>query len=64
MVWQVRQPFCVSINPKDNTMAAAISWASMTGPFSIVTMDLTAGKRLQKSAYSNFIEEEYWGTEF
>jgi hypothetical protein len=45
-------------------MAAAISWDSMTGPFSIVTMDLTAGKRLQKSAYSNFIEEEYWGTEF
>jgi hypothetical protein len=45
-------------------MAAAISWASTTGPFSIVTMDLTAGKRLQKSAYSNFIEEEYWGTEF
>jgi len=63
MVWQVRQPFCVSINPQD-TMAAAISWASTTGPFSIVTMDLTAGKRLQKSAYSNFIEEEYWGTEF
>jgi hypothetical protein len=65
MVWQVKHPFCVSVNPQD-TMAAAISWDSMTGPFSIVTMDLTAGKSFQKSAYSNLIEVHvaYWGTEF